>query len=168
MGDGYAIEPYQLLFRPCDLRCFITGVELHYFLAAQKYGVKAMMLNWRDFFFDLTPYADTYTAKMTNALSEVRQVFEGKVLLYDVRPNGVNGAPIYNGVDAIIPLEPTGILTAAENQNLDFGTAKAAYKLFFAQMAQRYAPFSTPLVLSTLIQSHRNFLQTGWGRTVAA
>jgi hypothetical protein len=128
---------------------------------AETNGVKAMMLNWNDFFPDLTPYEDVYIATMTSALAQVRQVFHGMILFNDVLGGDLKAAALYKGVDAII-VGAGAPLTAAENQNLTFGTVKANFKYMFTWFARQYATVTTPLVMSALIQSHRNFLQTGW------
>jgi uncharacterized protein (TIGR03437 family) len=132
---------------------------------AQKYGVKSIMINWGTFYLDITPYQDIYASKLTAALSQVRNVFSGTVRLYNIVPTPVDPSvygALYNGVDwiQIYPYSP--LLTADENQNLSFGLVKQKFKEMFGNVANDFAQFSKPLVLDTLIQSHRNFLQVGW------
>jgi len=132
---------------------------------AQKYGVKSIMINWGDFYLDITPYRDIYVAKLTAALSQVRNVFDGTVRVYNIVPTPVDptvyGA-LYHGVDAIQFNPYSRLLTSDENQNLSFALVKQKFKDMFGNIANGFAPFSKPLVLYALIQSHRNFLQTGW------
>ncbi|MGD1073900.1 MAG: hypothetical protein ABSB15_27630, partial [Bryobacteraceae bacterium] len=132
---------------------------------AQKYGVKSIMINWGDFYLNVTPYQDIYVSKLTAALAQVRNVFSGTVRLYNIVPTPIDpnvfGA-LYNGVDAILLQQYSPLLTADENQNLSFALVKQKFKDMFGNIAKDFAPFSKPLVLYALIQSHRNFLQTGW------
>lgn len=133
---------------------------------AQKYGVKSMMLNWGAWYIDFARYGDLYPTKMTVALSQVRSVFHGKVRLYDTGvgdPGSGQFAALYKGVDVIQVENQTSILTPDENQNLTLAITKQKYKTMFTELARRYAPFSSQrLALYALLQSHRDFLQTGW------
>jgi uncharacterized protein (TIGR03437 family) len=135
---------------------------------AQKYGVKSMMLNWNAWYIDVTPFGGLYPTKMTAALAQVRSVFQGKVRLSDggvgiQDPSSSQFAALYNSVDAIQIENRTSILTADEDTNLTFPLIKQKYKDMFAQMAQRFVAFPAQnFNLLVLIQSHRNFLETGW------
>jgi len=135
---------------------------------AQKYGVKSMMLNWNAWYVDVTPFGDLYPTKMTAALAQVRSIFHGNVRLSDTgvgiqdRSSG-QFATLYNSVDAIQIGNRTNIVTAYEDRNLTFALIKQKYKDMFAQMEQGLAAFPTQnFNLLVLIQSHRNFLETGW------
>jgi hypothetical protein len=132
---------------------------------AQKYGLKSIMINWGDFYLDIMPYQDIYASKLTAALSQVRNIFNGTVRLFNIVPTPIDPSvygALYSGVDwiQIDPYSP--LLTADENQNLSFGLVKQKFKEMFGNVAKDFAQFSKPLVLYTLIQSHRNFLETGW------
>lgn len=129
---------------------------------AQNCGVTAIMLNWRDFSIDLSPFEDVYAAKMSVALAEARKVFHGKVLLYDVFGSDLTKVQaLFHGVDAI-QADPWIGLTPTDNQNLTLAAVKQAYTNALQWRGHRYAAFGKPIVLNALIQSHRNFLQTGW------
>jgi hypothetical protein len=133
---------------------------------AEKYGVKSMMLNWGAWYIDFTQYGDLYPTKMLAALAQVRNVYHGKVRLYDTGAGAIKGmfVTLYKSVDVIqAATNDTGIVTVEENTNLSLELLKQKYRRIFAMMAQRYAPFpSQALSIYNLIQSHRNFFQTGW------
>jgi hypothetical protein len=149
-----------------------TQYIVHEAQVAQKYGVKGMMLNWRDYWFDLTNYLDVYVAKMTAALSQVRAVFDGKVFFDDVLPGGADPnkvAPLYNGADVILVDSIAGYLTPDESQHLTVALMKQKYKKLLAQTAQKLSPFENrPLAMIGYIESNLSSLVTGtvsdvWG-----
>lgn len=145
-----------------------TAYVVHMGQLAEKYGFKSMMLNWGAWFFDATPFSDVYATKMAAALTQLRNVFHGKVRLADgvVQVNDPGSAPylaLYNSADIVMIGSPQNILTSDEDQNLSFPLIKQKYKEGIARIAQRFAAFpSKPLAFITLIQSHRHFLQAGW------
>lgn len=133
--------------------------------SAEKNGVRAIPLNWFDYSINLTGNVDVFVSKMLDALAQVRKVFHGKVFFFEMLPwdsDPSAAAPLYNAVDAILLNPDTVILNAAENQAPTFALVKQKYKAMFGRWAQKYAPFSKPLVLMPMLQSHRDFLQVGW------
>jgi hypothetical protein len=131
---------------------------------AQQYGIKVMMLNWRDYYIDLTNYTSVYGAAMVPALAQVRTAFQGKLLLYDVFPSTITSdiAPLFSGVDAILVDPYSDILDASENQNITLSLVKEKYQSMFQAMTARYAPFSKPLDMNVFAESYRNYLENGW------
>jgi len=135
---------------------------------AEKYGVKSIMLNWGAWNdYSVTQFGDVYTDKLDAALSQIRDVYHGTVRLYDwgaVDITRSSAIALYKNVDAIQLEFDTPILSADENQNLTFSLVKQKYKHLFAGMVNQFvAAFpSQKIAFYALIQSHRNFLQTGW------
>jgi uncharacterized protein (TIGR03437 family) len=141
---------------------------------AQKYGVKGLMLGWRDYYLDVTNYLDTYVTQMTAALQQVRGTYKGKVIFYDVElgyadyghPGVV--AALYNGVDAImVDYVPT--LTQSGAANLSVPLLRAFFKDLVAQNSGRLSMFQPkPMVAVGYIVSNQQSLVSGpvdetWG-----
>jgi len=135
---------------------------------AEKYGVKSIMLNWGAWNdYSVTQFGDLYTDKLEAALSQIRSVYHGTVRLYDwgaVDITRASAISLYKNVDALLLEFDAPLLSSDENQNLTFSLVKQKYKHLFAGMANEFvASFpSQKIAFYALIQSHRNFLQTGW------
>jgi hypothetical protein len=135
--------------------------------AAQAAHIGAMTLNWIEYCMDFNLHpelVDTFAAKLGAALPQVRAAFSGKVLLVDhcLSADLTKLKPLISSVDGIIIEVQTQILTPTEDQAPTLDLLLGKYSAFLDGVKARWGGSGKPITLLTTIQSHRQFLETGW------
>jgi hypothetical protein len=135
--------------------------------AAQTGQVDAMSLNWIEYYVDFGNHPDLeaiFVAKMQAALAQMRAIYKGRIIYIDngTTPLTPGLTSLIQSVDDITVALPTAILSSDEDQNVTVALVKGKYMSFIAGVNDRLKGFGKPIVLNSLIQSHRHFLVTGW------
>ena len=131
---------------------------------AQKYGIEGLMLNNFDYEFDLAEYQDLVDAHLSSALQRVREVYDGKIILYDAWGFDVTSLQsVVPNVDYVLfNLGQPWLLTKRGNANLTPRKLVRKYNEQIDWIVSRYGPYQKPVVVRLFVQSHRNFLKNGW------
>ncbi len=140
---------------------------------AEKYNIDAMMLNNFDYEAPChqPDYSDIIASKLLTTLQRVRSIYSGKVILYDCFSGSQDLSKLnqlFSKVDLILftLANPWG-LDDTENANLNTNLVLEKYNIQLRSYIQRYALYSKPVVIRVLLQSHRDYLKTGFIDTVA-
>lgn len=131
---------------------------------AQRYGIEGLMLNNMDYEFDLTEYSDLLADRLSGALLKIRQVYDGKIILYDSWGLDVDRLQsVIPNVDYILfNLGQPWSMTKRENANLTTRMLVRKYNEQIDWIVSRYGPYQKPVMVRLFVQSHQNFLKNGW------